>query len=177
MPAEEAGRDVGEAFDGAVTAAASAMVVVTVAVDGEPSGCLVGFHSQCSIAPRRYAVWLSKANRTYEMAVQADHVAVHFLTTGDAALAGRFGGSTGDVVDKFAGLAWQPGPGGVPLLDDAPHRLVLVRVGMFDPGGDHTCLVGAPIDAGTGDGFTPLRLPDVTRIEPGHDADERRHRS
>ena len=37
----------------------AAMVVVTVAVGDERDGCLVGFHSQSSIDPRRYVVWLS----------------------------------------------------------------------------------------------------------------------
>ena len=44
------------------------------------AGCLVGFHSQSSIDPRQYAVWLSKANHTYPVALRSELFAVHFLT-------------------------------------------------------------------------------------------------
>lgn len=171
MTAEE----VAEAFDALVGGTAAAMAVVTVSVDGEPSGCLVGFHGQCSIEPRRYALWLSKANHTYDLAVQAETFAVHLLAVGDDELAAHFGGRTGDEVDKFDGVGWVPGAGGVPLLEACPRRLVLRRVALLDSGGDHTCVVGEPIVAeGDGD-FTPLRLPDVVDLEPGHEAGEARH--
>jgi len=171
MTAEE----VASAFDALVGATAAAMAVVTVSVDGEPSGCLIGFHGQCSIEPRRYALWLSKANHTYDLAVQAETFAAHLLAAGDERLAAHFGGLTGDEVDKFATVGWTPGPGGVPMLDDCPRRLVLRRVALLDSGGDHTCVVGEPVSVeGNGD-FTPLRLPDVVDLEPGHEAGETRH--
>ena len=40
---------------------------------------MVGFHSQCSVDPGRFAVWLSKANHTYGVALRAEVFAVHFL--------------------------------------------------------------------------------------------------
>jgi len=167
--------DVADAFDALIEGTAAAMAVVTVSVDGEPSGCLVGFHGQCSIEPRRYALWLSKANHTYDLAVQADTFAVHLLASGDEQLAAHFGGRTGDEEDKFATVGWAPGPGGVPLLEDCPRRLVLRRVALLDSGGDHTCVVGEPVAAAGSGEFTPLRLPDVVGLEPGHQADEPRH--
>ncbi len=163
---------VGDAFDELVAQTAAAMAVVTVAVDGAPSGCLVGFHCQCSIEPRRYAVWLSKANHTYDLAMQAETVAVHFLARGDHGIAEHFGGLTGDEVDKFAGVAWSPGPAGVPLLDACPRRVVLRRLSMVDSGGDHALVEGEPIAASTAGAFEPLRLSDVTDIQPGHPAEE-----
>ena len=89
-------------FDGLVASLDAPMAIVTVAVGDELSGCLVGFHSQCSIGPRRYAVWLSKANHTYGLALHADHFAVHLLADDDRDLAVLFGTTTGDDVDKFA---------------------------------------------------------------------------
>ena len=59
------------------------LVVVTAASGDQRAGCVVGFHSQCSIEPPRYAVWLSKANRTYRVALFATHVALHVLGTED----------------------------------------------------------------------------------------------
>ena len=60
-----------------------ALVVITAADGAERAGCLVGFHSQCSIGPDRYAVWLSKANHTYRVGMLAEVFAVHFLGAED----------------------------------------------------------------------------------------------
>jgi flavin reductase (DIM6/NTAB) family NADH-FMN oxidoreductase RutF len=163
-----------DAFDALVAAADPAMVVVTVAGD-EPAGCLVGFHSQAGIDPHRYVVWLSKANRTYGVALGATHLGVHLLSEGDGSLARRFGAETGDEVDKFAGLSWTPGPGDVPLLDACPRRFVIRRTVVVDEGGDHACFSGeVETTTATGAPFRPLRLSQVVDLVPGHDAAERR---
>src|SRR4051812_45302563 len=108
------------AFDDLVAAFDGALVVVTTAAGDERAGCVVGFHCQSSIDPPHYAVWLSKANRTYRVALLADHLAVHALGQGDRDVAELFGGETGDEVDKFSRCEWSPGPDGVPLLTRLP---------------------------------------------------------
>jgi flavin reductase (DIM6/NTAB) family NADH-FMN oxidoreductase RutF len=148
----------------------SALTIVTTAHDGEPSGCLVGFHSQCSIEPWRYAVWLSKANHTYRSALLADHLAVHLVASGDHDLAAHFGSETGDEVDKFAGIAWEPGAGGAPLLERLPNRFVGRRLDLLDTGGDHVCAVLEPVTVAVAGSFTPLRLSGVGDVVPGHPA-------
>lgn len=162
-------------FGALMSDADPAMVVVTAVEGDERAGCLVGFHSQCSIDPVRYAVWLSKANHTYRVALLAEHVAVHFLDAGDDDVAALFGGTSGDDVDKFARSAWTPGPGSVPLLDRCPNRVVGRRHTLVDEGGDHVCLVLTVDDVTRGGPFTPLRLSDVTDLEPGHGNQERPH--
>lgn len=166
---------VDDAFDALATAADTAMIVVTVAVDGERSGCLVGFHCQASINPRQYAVWLSKANHTYELAVRAETLAVHFLGDDDRHLAELFGATSGDDIDKFDRTPWSAGPNDVPLLGDCPNRLVLRRHALLDVGGDHVGIIGDPILAQGADDSSPLRLSSIDDLEPGHDADEERH--
>jgi len=101
-------------FDRLVGKMDGAMVVVTTAHDGERSGCLVGLHGQCSIEPPLYAVWLSVANRTYEVARSARRVAVHVLDRADRSVAELFGAITGDEVDKFSLCQWTAGTDGVP---------------------------------------------------------------
>jgi flavin reductase (DIM6/NTAB) family NADH-FMN oxidoreductase RutF len=157
-------------FDALVAAMDTAMVVVTTSVGREHAGCLVGFHSQCSIEPRQYAVWLSKVNRTYRVALLAEHVALHPLAAGDLDLAELFGGRTGDDVDKFARCDWQAGPGGVPLLTGrAGGRTVLRRLALIDVGGDHACLVGEPVLAERpARDVVPLRLSTADAVPPGH---------
>lgn len=149
------------------------LIVVTAAEGREQAGCLVGFHSQSSIEPLRYCVWLSKANHTYRVAQRSSHLAIHFLTEPDLPLAERFGTLTGDRTDKFAGLRTAPGPGGVPLLADCPHRLVVRRTTLVDEGGDHVCVMTEPVDVRTGGRFRPLRLSQAAHLEPGHPSGER----
>lgn len=162
-----------EVFDQIMASLDAPMVVVTATVDDERAGCLIGFHAQGSIHPRRYAIWLSKANHTFRVALLGDHLAVHFLTQDDHDLAALFGENSGDDIDKFAQCEWAPSEEGPPLLLRCPNRLVLRRTGLFDEGGDHLCFVAEPVVAtGTGP-FTPLRLSDVGDLEPGHPVDER----
>ena len=159
-----------DAFDALVAAGDSPMVVVTAADGNEQAGCLVGFHTQSSIEPRRYAIWLSKANRTYRVARRSTHLVVHFLDQRDRELAEHFGSETGDEVDKFAGVGWEPGPDGVPVLADCPNHIVVRRVAITDDGGDHVCFETEPIEASSTPGFTPLRYRSVKDLDPGHEA-------
>ena len=163
-----------DAFDEVVASLDAAMVVVTAADGEERDGCLVGFHSQASISPRRYVVWLSRANRTYRTAQRSTHLAVHAVGAGDHDLAERFGGTTGDEVDKLAGVEWSPGPGGVPLLAALPTRLVGRVLTELDlPDADHVGFVLDPVDADAAPdtpGAEPLRLHAATDIDPGHPA-------
>ena len=156
------------AFDDLVTAMDGAMVVVTVAAGGERGGCLVGFHSQSSIGPPRFAVWLSITNRTTGLARDASHLAVHLLTADQHDLAQLFGGETGDEVDKLVHTAWERGPGDVPLLVACPNRFVGTVVERFDADGDHLCVVLEPNQSACSSPLVPLRLGDVSDIDAGH---------
>src|ERR687893_1077083 len=162
-----------DSFDGVMSSLDTPMCVVTAVAGGERAGCLVGFHAQCSIDPPQHAVWLSKANHTYRVAILAGHLGVHLLTEDDHELAKRFGTLSGDDTDKFAGLDLDTGPEGVPLLARCPHRLVVRRVAVLDVGGDHVCFVTEPVEATSTGRFRPLRLAAVTDLDPGHEVDER----
>lgn len=161
------------AFDVITASVDARMIVVTTASGGERAGCLVGFHAQSSVDPRRYTVWLSKANHTYRVAVRASHVGVHFLTEDDLGLAERFGTLSGDTADKFAGLAVTDGPGGVPLLRECANRFAARRIALLDEGGDHVCIVTEPVQTWAVDRFVPLSLAHVQHLEPGHSTEER----
>jgi flavin reductase (DIM6/NTAB) family NADH-FMN oxidoreductase RutF len=149
------------------------LIIVTAAEGQERAGCLVGFHTQSSIGPLRYCVWLSKANYTYRVGLHSAFLAIHFLTATDLPLAKRFGTLTGDRVDKFAGLATLPGPGGVPVLQDCPHRMVVRRTTLIDDGGDHVCVTTEPVAVHGNGRFQPLRLAQAVHLEAGHGYGER----
>ncbi|WP_405988603.1 flavin reductase family protein [Streptomyces sp. NBC_00986] len=147
------------------------MYVVTAEAAGERAGCLVGFGSQCSIRPARFVVWLSRANRTFRVAERAERLTVHLLRRDQDRLARLFGGETGDRTDKFADVPWHPGPGGSPVLDEAPAWFV-GRVEDRIDGGDHVGFLLAPEAVENADGgrTTVLSLNDALDITPGHPA-------
>lgn len=143
------------------------MCVVTVAASGERAGCLVGFASQCSIEPLRFAVWLSKANRTYRVARAAQFLAVHLVTRDQRELAELFGGETGDETDKFSRLDWREGHGGAAVLPDTAAWFVGNILHRTD-GGDHVGFVLDPVQWGGGRRGPLLRLSDAIGIDAGH---------
>lgn len=163
----------GGAFTTIATGLDASLIVVTAAMGEERAGCLVGFHTQSSIQPERYSVWLSKANHTYRVTSRATHLGIHFLTREDLALAEQFGTLTGDTTDKFAGLRTERSTHDVPVLLDCPHRLVVRRTTLLDEGADHVCVVTEPVEAVSSGPFLPLRLSQVAHLVPGHDNDER----
>ncbi|MCU1371641.1 MAG: flavin reductase domain protein FMN-binding protein [Ilumatobacteraceae bacterium] len=161
-------------FDQLMASADPAMIVVTAAADDDRSGCLVGFHSQSSMDPHGYAVWISKANHTYGVVLRSTHLAVHFLadTEDGRRLAKAFGTRTGDRVDKFDRITWRRGPQGVPILAGCDHGLVGRKISTLDDGGDHVTVTLDPVEVWSRQAFTPLRLSAVQDLDPAHDADE-----
>ncbi|MEW2635232.1 flavin reductase family protein [Streptomyces sp. NPDC048389] len=145
--------------------------VVTAAAGGERAGCLVGFASQCSLTPVRFAVWLSKANHTYRVACRAPFLGVHLLDREQHGLARLFGGETGDRVDKFTRARWEPWGEDVPLLGDACAWFV-GRVEERADWGDHVGFALAPVDGGARSvpRGSVLTLRDVIDLDPGHPA-------
>jgi flavin reductase (DIM6/NTAB) family NADH-FMN oxidoreductase RutF len=148
------------------------MFVLTVpGVDGgHPSGCLVGFATQCSMAPPRFLACLSTANHTYRSAARVGVAAVQMLSVETRDLAVLFGTQTGDEVDKFARCSWSPGPEGVPLLDRCPTWLA-GRIDARLDLGDHHGLLLAPIAVGPGADSEPLMLSAVAGLTAGHPVD------
>src|SRR3954452_54294 len=53
------------------------MVIATAASGGERAGCLVGYSAPASIDPPRFCVFISKANRTFQVASAAGALVVH----------------------------------------------------------------------------------------------------
>jgi flavin reductase (DIM6/NTAB) family NADH-FMN oxidoreductase RutF len=161
--------DVAATFDALVGDLEYPMYIVTARAGDEPLGCLVGFATQTSIDPRRFAVCLSHNNRTYRRGRDAGALGVHLVPEHAAALAELFGGETGDEIDKFARCAWRDGPEGVPLLDDCPSRFVgrvLWRAGA----GDHDAFLLEPVAAERGSAEDEFTFHRAKRIAPGHEA-------
>lgn len=145
------------------------MYIVTVRAGEHRAGCLVGFGCQSSIDPPRFLICLSHLNHTYRVARNAQEMAVHFVPRRAEALARLFGGCTGDDVDKFARCAWQPGLGGLPILQDCPNWFVGRVLDRFDLG-DHAGFLLEPIAAHEEGGGPYLSFHQAKQIKPGHPA-------
>jgi len=145
------------------------MFIVTARADAEPLGCLVGFATQMSIDPPRFAVCLSHKNRTFRRGHGTTLLGVHCVPAEAVELAELFGGHTGDEVEKFERCAWHDGPGGVPLLDECPNRFV-GRVVWRADAGDHDVFLLEPVAAEAAAGESEFTFHRAKRIEAGHEA-------
>jgi flavin reductase (DIM6/NTAB) family NADH-FMN oxidoreductase RutF len=144
------------------------MFIVTARAGGEPLGCLIGFATQTSIDPPRFAVCLSHNNRTFRCGRDAPVLGVHCVPADAGDLAELFGGETGDEVDKFARVDWHDGPEGVPVLDRCRNWFAGRVLARLDAG-DHDLFLLEPIagEAAADDEFSFHR---AKRIDPGHAA-------
>ena len=145
-----------------------AYYVVTARTDeGVLGGCLAGFVTQCSIDPPNFLVCISKVNHTFAIAEGSTAMGLHLLGTDQGELARRFGEETGDLVDKFAGLHWEPGPHGAPLLAESAVSLEGVVLGHFSVG-DHEAFLlrgTGSVDCGHPGLLTYRTAPPLA---PGH---------
>ena len=144
-------------------------IFIVTASDGERrEGCIVGFATQASLDPPRFLAGLSRANRTFRLAVEVDALAVHVVPEGATELVELFGGETGDEIDKFARCAWTAGPRGLAILDDCPSWFAGEIRARLDLG-DHVGHLLDPFAASYAPG--PFeRFQQVTHVEPGHPA-------
>lgn len=147
-------------------------IITAASASGERNGCLLGFATQCAIHPPRYQVWLSKNNRTFDVAQGAEALGVHFLAPGQIDLAIRFGTRSGDDVDKLADERWHPGPLGVPILDEI-DRWFVGRILDRTEVGDHMGYLLDPVEASTSSHARgQLGFQSVKHLDAGHDAGE-----
>lgn len=156
-----------EGFTSLVAGLDYPMAIVTADLDGERSGCLVGFLTQCSIHPPRVLVCVSKTNHTHAVARRAEALGVHLLDAGDCRLAEVFGELTGDVVDKLSLVPWRTGPLGVPVLEDAAGWFAGRIIDRLDLG-DHVGHVLEPVAAEVRRWDGQLGYQWVKGFEPGH---------
>jgi flavin reductase (DIM6/NTAB) family NADH-FMN oxidoreductase RutF len=160
--------DLRKAFNVIVVNLEYPMFIVTARAGEERLGCLIGFATQTSIDPPRFAVCLSRKNRTHRRGRDSPALAVHCVAADAPDLAELFGGETGDEVDKFTRCEWHDGPEGLPILDRCERWFVGRVVDRVDAG-DHELFLLEPVAASPGreEDFTFYR---AKRIEPGHPA-------
>ncbi|NUT37594.1 MAG: flavin reductase family protein [Hamadaea sp.] len=127
---------------------AASVAVVTAAGD-PPAGFTATSFTSVSLDPPLVSFALARSSSSWPTVVRAEHVAVHLLGEDQHDVARTFATSG---IDRFATHSgWQPGPYGVPLLDE-PVAWLLCRVAHRVPAGDHTIVLAEPLTGHHGEG-------------------------
>lgn len=113
-------------------------ILTTRDADHRPQGMTVSSLAAVSLEPPLLLWCARRGVDPFEAFELASHFAVHVLAAGQQALSDRFAWGEGD---RFAGLAVENGPYGLPLLPDCPTRLLCETVARHE-GGDHLIFVG-----------------------------------
>ncbi len=125
-------RDVFGAFVTGVT------IITTLREDGTPWGVTANSFSSVSLDPP-LVLWSQGTHGfSYPIFAAADRFIVNILGADQMALSQRF--ATPEI-DRFAGLAWQPGIGGLARLEGCLAHLECRKVATY-PGGDHAIFLG-----------------------------------
>ena len=117
---------------------ATGVAFVTAAPDGEPAGLIVNSLTSVSLEPPLVSFCPSRSSLTWSRMRRARALRRNVLGRQHEHFATR---ATPAGADRFAGLDWQPGRSGVPLLTDALATLECEIVAEH-PAGDHWIVVG-----------------------------------
>jgi 3-hydroxy-9,10-secoandrosta-1,3,5(10)-triene-9,17-dione monooxygenase reductase component len=117
---------------------ATGVAFVTAAPDDEPAGLIVNSLTSVSLDPPLVSFCPSRSSLTWSRMRRAGRFGVNVLARQHERFARR---ATPAGANRFAGLDWEPGRSGAPLLTDALATLECQIVAEH-PAGDHTIVVG-----------------------------------
>ena len=141
------------AFRNALGRFATGVAIVTaIDQDGHPVGLTINSFSAVSLEPA-LVLWCLD-NRSHNLAAfsRAGHHAINILAADQEELSNRFATWP---ADRFAGLDWHPGIGGVPVL---PGCCAVFEVANETAhlAGDHTVFIGRVEHFGANTALAPL---------------------
>ena len=118
--------------------ATGVVVVTAIDPDGHPIGLTVNSFSAVSLDPALVLWCLDNKSHNLAAFQRASHHAINILSAEQQDISNRFATWP---VDRFAGLSWQPGYGGAPLLPDCCATFEVAN-DTACLGGDHTIFIG-----------------------------------
>ena len=129
----------GDALRSALGRFATGVTVITCRNgDGVLVGLTANSFNSVSLDPPLVLWSMSKRAKSLEAFRTATHFGVNVLAWDQVEIAQRF---SSRIPDRFAGIAFHEGEGGVPLLDGCVARFVCVTHHQYE-GGDHVIFVG-----------------------------------
>jgi len=117
---------------------AGVTVVTTRDGDGIPCGLTASAFTSVSLEPPLVLVCIDHAATSYRAFETCGWFAINMLGKSQEHLSRRFSAS---IPDKFIGIGYREGRGGLPVLEDVVAALECRVVHKY-PGGDHTIFVG-----------------------------------
>ena len=126
------------AFREALGRFATGVAFVTAAPDGAPAGLIVNSFTSVSLEPPLVAFCPARSSLTWQRMRRARRFGVNVLERGHESFALR---ATPAGADRFAGIDWELGPGGAPLLTTALATFECEIVAEH-AAGDHWIVVG-----------------------------------
>jgi flavin reductase (DIM6/NTAB) family NADH-FMN oxidoreductase RutF len=117
---------------------ATGVAFVTGAPDGEPAGMIVNSLASVSLEPPLVSFCPARSSLTWSRIRRAGRFGVNVLGRQHERFAAR---AVPAGADRFAGLDWELGSGGVPLLTDALASFEC-EIAAEHPTGDHWIVVG-----------------------------------
>jgi 3-hydroxy-9,10-secoandrosta-1,3,5(10)-triene-9,17-dione monooxygenase reductase component len=135
-------------FRDALAKFATGVAFITAAPDGELAGLIVNSLTSVSLDPPLVSFCPARSSLTWSRMRRARRFGVNVLGRQHERFTAR---ATPAGADRFAGLNWELGHGGIPLLTDALATLEC-EILAEHPTGDHWIVVGRVND---------LRIPPV----------------
>jgi 3-hydroxy-9,10-secoandrosta-1,3,5(10)-triene-9,17-dione monooxygenase reductase component len=142
----------GRAFRDALARFATGVAFVTATPAGEPAGLIVNSLASVSLEPPLVSFCPVRGSVTWRRMRRTGRFGVNVLARQHERFVAR---AAAPGTDRFAGLDWSPGDGGVPLVAGALAALECEIVAEH-PAGDHTIVVGRVERMQVGAGDDPL---------------------
>jgi len=143
------------------------LYAVSCVDEGVVNAFTANWLSQVSFEPPLIAVSIENETKSLPMILRSRAFVVNVLRTDgqdeakpNRALAGALGKSALKNPDKLEGIAYTPGPGGAPILEDA-LAWVACEVRHTVEAGDSTLVVGEVVDLGTLGEGQPLTMNEA----------------
>ena len=134
------------------TFATGVTVVTSLDMNGRPVGLTANSFNSVSLSPPLVLWSLSKRAGSMPAFTGGSHYAIHILAASQRALAERFASKD---IDRFAGVAYRQGAGGVPVLEGSAAVFECYNRSQYEEG-DHVIFVGEVEHCERREGATPL---------------------
>jgi flavin reductase (DIM6/NTAB) family NADH-FMN oxidoreductase RutF len=136
------------------------LYAVSCANEGEVNIFTANWLSQVSFDPPLVAVSIENASKSLPMIQRSRIFTVNVLRSGDRELAGKLGKTARDHPDKLAGIGFDIGANGCPILHNA-LAWVACEVRHTAQAGDSTLVIGEVVDVGMLGEGQPLTMAEA----------------
>jgi flavin reductase (DIM6/NTAB) family NADH-FMN oxidoreductase RutF len=136
------------------------LYAVSCADEGDVNAFTANWLSQVSFDPPLVAVSIENDSKSLPMIQRSRAFLINVLRSGDRELAGQLGKSALKQPDKLKSVAYTPGPGGAPILEDA-LAWIACEVKHTIETGDSTLVVAEVVDAGVLGEGQPLTMNEA----------------